>query len=124
MINAKIITNLKLEEFKKQFNEKNDILFVFKNENLLPELDFYKHTGFDLKIIENVELKEGDTVLVKSGVKWVAPQGYYLSVVPRSGISLNTPIRIANSPGTIEASYRGDISLILYFEYGLSLIHI
>ncbi|RUM32849.1 MAG: hypothetical protein DSY42_00300 [Aquifex sp.] len=70
------------------------------------------NTGFDLKNIEPIVLAE-KKVIAKSGVKWVAPTGYYLSVVPRSGISYKTPIVIANSPGTVEASYRGDIGMIL-----------
>ncbi len=119
MVEIKVIKNLScVGDIKKEFNENTDILFVFKNESQLPELDFYKHTGFDLKTLLPVELKEGETILAQTGAKWVAPQGYYLSIVPRSGVSLNTPIRLANTPGTVEASYRGDISLLLHFEYG------
>jgi dUTP pyrophosphatase len=89
------------------------ILFCFKNQNVFNEIDLEMHTGFDLATAKQVEVKEGETTLVPTGVKWVAPKGYYLSIVPRSGISLHTPIRLANAPATIESSYRGDISFLV-----------
>lgn len=89
--------------------------FVFKDENCFSGFDLEMNTGFDLKNMSQIVLKD-KKVIAQTGVKWLAPVGYYLSIVPRSGISYKTPITIANSPGTVEASYRGDIGVILKID--------
>lgn len=69
-------------------------------------------SGMDLYSLEDVVLKPGETKLIKTGITFEIPVGYEIQVRPRSGMSLKTKFRIANAPGTVDQSYRGDISII------------
>jgi deoxyuridine 5'-triphosphate nucleotidohydrolase len=69
--------------------------------------------GFDLPTKTSGKILPGDTVLVDTGLKFEVPEGSYLSVVPRSGLSLKTALWLRNSPGTIDSDYRNNIGLIL-----------
>ena len=69
--------------------------------------------GMDLYSVEDVIIEPRQTVLVKTGLKMAIPKGYEVQVRPRSGISLNTPLRIPNSPGTIDSGYRGEVCVIM-----------
>lgn len=76
----------------------------------------YAHAGdagMDIKALEDIVVKPGETVLVKTGIKVALPLGYELQVRPRSGQSLKTKLRVANSPGTIDANYRDEIGVII-----------
>lgn len=53
------------------------------------------------------------TMLIPTGLMLEIPEGYAAYVLPRSGISLKTPLRIANAPGLIDSDYRGEINVIL-----------
>lgn len=55
----------------------------------------------------------GETKVIPTGLKVAIPEGYELQVRPRSGLSLKTPLRIANAPGTIDSGYRGEIGVII-----------
>jgi dUTP pyrophosphatase len=69
--------------------------------------------GFDFVAIKDTEVAPGQTVLVKTGIAMAIPQGYELQVRPRSGTSLKTTLRVANSPGTVDSDYRGEICIII-----------
>lgn len=69
--------------------------------------------GFDFYSIDDYVVDPGKTVIVKTGLAVAVPVGYYLVVVPRSGVSAKTGIRIANSPGTVDADYRGEVGVIV-----------
>lgn len=69
--------------------------------------------GFDLIALENVDIQPGETKLIKTGLSIEVPEGYELQVRPRSGTSLKTPLRVANSPGTVDSDYRGEICIIM-----------
>lgn len=69
--------------------------------------------GMDVCSIENVSIKPGQTIIVKTGLKVAIPVGYEIQVRPRSGLSLKTPLRLANSPGTIDAGYRDEVGIII-----------
>lgn len=69
--------------------------------------------GIDIRATDNFEILPGETKLIKTGVKVAIPQGYELQVRPRSGLSLKTKMRVANSPGTIDSNYRGEIGIII-----------
>ena len=69
--------------------------------------------GFDFYSIDDYVVDPGKTVIVKTGLAVAVPVGYYLAVVPRSGVSAKTGIRIANSPGTVDADYRGEVGVIV-----------
>ncbi|MEK5395990.1 dUTP diphosphatase [Paenibacillus sp. FSL K6-2859] len=70
-------------------------------------------SGFDLVAQEDYVVEPGATVLVRTGIALEIPDGYEVQVRPRSGISLNTKLRVANSPGTGDSSYRGEIKVII-----------
>lgn len=62
---------------------------------------------------EKIILGPYSTTLIKTGIKIALPKGYCAFVLPRSGLSLKTPLRIANAPGLIDNKYRGDIGIIV-----------
>lgn len=69
--------------------------------------------GADLVAAEDVELAPGQRALVPTGVSIALPDGFVAFVVPRSGLAAKHGITIVNSPGTIDAGYRGEIKVSL-----------
>jgi dUTP pyrophosphatase len=69
--------------------------------------------GADLTAAEAVSLAPGQRVLLSTGVRIALPEGYVGFVVPRSGLAAKHGITIVNSPGTIDAGYRGEIKVAL-----------
>ncbi len=70
-------------------------------------------SGMDIYAVEETVIDPFETVLIKTGLKFAIPEGYEIQVRPRSGISLNTPLRIPNSPGTIDSGYRDELCIIV-----------
>ena len=80
------------------------------------EIPKYTHigdAGIDVRALEDYNINPGENVLVNTGIKVAIPQGYEIQVRPRSGLSLKTKMRIANTPGTIDSNYRGTIGIII-----------
>ena len=69
--------------------------------------------GADLVAAEAVRLEPGERALVATGVRIALPDGYAAFVVPRSGLAAKHGISIVNSPGTVDAGYRGEIKVSL-----------
>lgn len=69
--------------------------------------------GFDLVACEDVIIAPGETVLVPLGFAIEIPPGYEMQVRPRSGISWNTKLRVSNSPGSVDADFRGEVKVIV-----------
>lgn len=69
--------------------------------------------GADLVSVETVRLEPGQRALVGTGVRIALPDGYAAFVVPRSGLAARHGITIVNSPGTVDAGYRGEIKVTL-----------
>ncbi len=69
--------------------------------------------GADLRSAESFVLGPGERALVSTGVCFALPEGYAAFVVPRSGLAVRHGISIVNSPGTIDAGYRGEIKVPL-----------
>ena len=69
--------------------------------------------GMDIYAVEDLVIKPGKTVLVRTGLKVAIPRGYEIQIRPRSGLSLKTPLRVANSPGTIDAGFRDEVCIIM-----------
>ena len=71
--------------------------------------------GLDLlaAVIEPIELEPGARMLIPTGISIALPRGYEAQVRPRSGLALKHGIGLLNSPGTIDADYRGEIGVIL-----------
>ena len=69
--------------------------------------------GLDLHAAETVTLKPGARALVATGVAVAIPDGYAGLVVPRSGLALRHGVGLLNSPGLIDAGYRGELKVLL-----------
>lgn len=69
--------------------------------------------GADLRSSEALSLAPGERRLVGTGVRIALPDGYAAFVVPRSGLAAKHGITIVNSPGTVDAGYRGEIKVCL-----------
>lgn len=69
--------------------------------------------GADLRSAEALVLQPGERALVATGIRFALPEGYAAFVVPRSGLAVKHGISIVNSPGTIDAGYRGEIKVPL-----------
>lgn len=77
----------------------------------------YQHAtdgGMDIYCPESLTIPAGQTVIVPTGLKVAVPEGWMLLVFPRSGMSARTGLRIANSPGLIDAGYRDEVGIILH----------
>lgn len=72
--------------------------------------------GMDLRagISEQIIIPAGETVIIPTGVCFAIPEGYEGQVRTRSGMAANFQLVVANSPGTIDSDYRGEIKIILH----------
>lgn len=80
------------------------------------ETPVYAHpgdAGADLHAAEALTLGPGERALVGTGVSIALPDGYVAFVVPRSGLATRHGITIVNSPGTVDAGYRGEVKVTL-----------
>lgn len=69
--------------------------------------------GADLRSSRRLVLGPGERALVETGISFALPEGYVGFVVPRSGLAVKHGITVLNSPGTIDAGYRGEIKVPL-----------
>lgn len=89
-------------------------------------LPIYAHpgdTGLDLFSVETIEILPGETQLVKTGIAIALPPNTEAQIRPRSGLALKHSVTVLNSPGTIDAGYRGEIGIIL-INHGKKSFHI
>ena len=84
-----------------------------KENARLPEYAHEGDGGMDLFSTEDYLLKPGERVLVSTGVQVEFPMGYELQIRPKSGLALKKGISIINTPGTVDAGYRGEIGVVL-----------
>lgn len=85
-------------------------------ENLgLPSYATEHAAGMDLcaAVANDVVLPPGQRTLVPTGLSIALPEGYEAQVRPRSGLALKHGVTVLNSPGTIDADYRGEVQIIL-----------
>ena len=69
-----------------------------------PKYTHIGDAGIDIRALKDYDINPGETALVKTGIKVAIPQGYEIQVRPRSGLSLKTKMRVANTPGTIKVA--------------------
>lgn len=84
-----------------------------KENAKLPEYAKEGDAGMDLFSTEKYVLMPGQRTLVSTGLQVEFPIGYELQIRPRSGLALKKGISLVNTPGTIDAGYRGEIGVIL-----------
>ncbi len=88
---------------------------INKSTNPLPAYATAGSSGMDLRanLQEDISLKPLQRVLVATGIYIELPEGYEAQVRPRSGLAAKQGITCLNTPGTIDADYRGEIKVIL-----------
>lgn len=79
----------------------------------LPQFAHITDAGADLYSIEDLVLQPGERALVGTGIALAIPEGYGAFVQPRSGLAIKHGISMVNTPGTIDAGYRGELKVIL-----------
>ena len=91
------------------------IKIINKSTHELPNYDTIASAGMDLRanITESITLKSLERALVKTGLFIELPIGFEAQVRPRSGLAFKKGITVLNSPGTVDADYRGEIGVIL-----------
>ncbi len=91
------------------------VLIINKNPFELPQYATVFSAGVDLRavITSEVSIAPLERKVVGTGIKIAIPEGYEAQVRPRSGLSAKHGITVLNSPGTIDADYRGEIAVIL-----------
>jgi dUTP pyrophosphatase len=95
--------------------DKVQVKIVNKSTNELPEYQTTQSAGMDLRanIKENIKLAPLERKLVGTGLHIELPEGYEAQIRPRSGLAYKHGISVLNTPGTIDADYRGEIGIIL-----------
>jgi dUTP pyrophosphatase len=79
-------------------------------------MPYYEHegdSGVDLFSVEDKLLKPGERALVSTGIRIALPPGYEAQVRPKSGLAIKSGITVLNTPGTVDAGYRGDVCVIM-----------
>ena len=91
------------------------IKIVNKSHHALPQYATEQSAGVDLRANLNspIELRPLERCLVPTGLFMSLPKGYEAQVRPRSGLAIKRGVTVLNSPGTIDADYRGEICVIL-----------
>jgi dUTP pyrophosphatase len=91
------------------------VKIVNQSNNPLPEYSTIHSAGMDLRanISKPITLKSLERVLVPTGLFIELPVGFEAQIRPRSGLALKKGITVLNTPGTIDADYRGEICIIL-----------
>jgi dUTP pyrophosphatase len=90
------------------------VKFKKLQDTLTPEYQTSDASGLDLHSAENTIIKPGTFQMVGTGIVIEIPKGLESQVRPRSGLAAKYGIGILNSPGTIDADYRGEIKVILF----------
>lgn len=80
---------------------------------VIPKYAHHGDAGMDLVASVELSIEPGETKLVKTGIAIELPEGYEAQVRPRSGMALKKSITVLNTPGTIDAGYRGEVGVIL-----------
>ena len=91
------------------------IRIINKSNNQLPDYATPFSAGMDLRanLTESITLKPLERSLIPTGLFIELPNGYEAQIRPRSGLAVKHGISVLNSPGTIDADYRGEIQVIL-----------
>ncbi len=98
-----------------KFDKTMKVKIINKSHHPLPAYATEQSAGLDIRanIDTPIELKPLQRCLVPTGLYMALPKGYEAQVRPRSGLAIKKGIGVLNSPGTIDADYRGEICIIL-----------
>ncbi len=91
------------------------VKIINQSKHPLPAYETSSSAGLDVRanLTEPIELKPLERALVKTGLFMEIPAGFECQVRPRSGLAFKNGITVLNSPGTIDADYRGEVGVIL-----------
>ena len=113
------------EDFNKEFSTtlaaptnntyKLDVKFLNTSNNPNPEYATAGSSGFDLRasLDEQLIMISGEVTVVPTGLYFEIPENFEIQVRPRSGLAAKNAVTVLNTPGTIDADYRGEIKVIL-----------
>jgi len=102
-----------IEQVKKELFNAELLVLPCRNNIEIPKYTHEEDACLDIRAGINIKLKPQETKAIPTGLKVIIPKGYELQIKARSGISLNTPLRLSNSIGIIDHGYRGEMSVIL-----------
>jgi dUTP pyrophosphatase len=88
---------------------------LVEDEELIPHYGSELAAGADLKSAskETIVIEPGAHALVSTGIRMEIPEGYEVQIRPRSGLAYKHQITVLNTPGTIDADYRGEVGVLL-----------
>ena len=89
---------------------------VLDNSITLPKYETVSSAGMDIRAFipeGKIEIEPQERKLIRTGLYLEIPKGYEVQIRPRSGLALKNGITVLNSPGTIDADYRGELRVIL-----------
>lgn len=91
------------------------VKIVNRSKHKLPQYSTNLSAGMDLRanLEQEIILRPLQRTLVKTGLFIELPEGYEAQIRPRSGLALKSGLTVLNSPGTIDADYRGEIGIIM-----------
>jgi len=84
------------------------------DEELAPRKAHHDDAAFDVRASRDLAVPPGEVKLVPTGLFLELPEGYEAQIRPRSGLALKSSITLLNTPGTIDAGYRGEIGIIMF----------
>jgi dUTP pyrophosphatase len=90
-----------------------EVRIINKSDNELPSYETVGSAGCDVRSDHDATINPGHKMLIKTGLFVEIPIGYEIQVRPRSGLAYKKGLTVLNSPGTIDADYRGEIGVIL-----------
>lgn len=103
----------KMEELSNKTAKEIIIPCEVLNGNLPPQYAHDTDAGMDIISPAEYTIAPGETIIIPTGIKCAIPEGYALLIQPRSGQSVKTKLRVANTPGLIDAGYRDEIGVII-----------
>ena len=88
---------------------------IYSGKHALPQFETAQSAGMDLRanIDAPVVLQPGERALIPTGIAMALPDGFEAQIRPRSGLAYKHGVTVLNSPGTIDADYRGDVGVLL-----------
>ena len=112
----KEITTLSINKINEYMGFANSAIYIPCELSEGVSLPIYAHdtdAGLDIYSPQEYTIGPGETIVIPTGIKMAIPEGYAILIQPRSGQSAKTKLRVANTPGLIDAGYRDEIGVIV-----------
>lgn len=103
----------KLQDLVSDVNKAIEIPCELEDGVQIPTYAHKTDAGLDIYAREEITIGPGETKVIGTGIKVAIPEGYAILIQPRSGQSVKTKLRIANTPGLIDSGYRDEIGVII-----------